>query len=138
METLRLADLDAETVAQEDDEGAHWLAAFPFTPGAPGETTAPSDDYTVVYNELDPGARIGSHRDGVDELVYVIEGELAATVDGETATAAAGDLAVVPADAPHAVENVGDGTAKLLGFFASGDFESSFESEPTVLDGDRE
>jgi len=133
METLRLADLDAETVAQEDDEGAHWLAAFPFTPGAPGETTAPSDDYTVVYNELDPGARIGSHRDGVDELVYVIEGEIAATVDGETATAAAGDLAVVPADTPHAVENVGGGTAKLLGFFADGEVDSSFESDPVVL-----
>jgi len=134
METLRLADLDTDEVTQAGDDRARWLAAFPFTPGAPGETTAPGDDYTVVYNELDPGARIGTHRDGVDELVYVIEGELAATVDDETATAAAGDLAVVPADAPHSVENVGDGPARLIGFFASGDVESSFESEPTVAD----
>jgi quercetin dioxygenase-like cupin family protein len=91
-------------------------------------------DYTVVYNELDPGTKIGTHRDSVDELVYVIAGTVEATVEGETTATATGELVVAPADVPHSVRNTGGETARLLGFFPSGDVESTFETEPAPYD----
>jgi quercetin dioxygenase-like cupin family protein len=134
MDPLRLESLALEAVEQEGIDGARWLGTFPFSADRPGETVADATDYTVVYNELEPGAKIGTHQDGVDELVYVIDGTVETTVGDETTTAATGELAVVPADVPHSVRNTGTETARLLGFFASGDVESTFETEPVPCD----
>jgi quercetin dioxygenase-like cupin family protein len=133
METVRLADLELDAVEQSGD--ARWLASFPFSPDRPGETATESTDYTVVYNELDPGTEIGRHTDAVDELVVVLAGTVVATVDGETATVEADSLAVVPAETPHSVRNVGSETARLLGVFCTVPLSSTFETDPVVVDG---
>lgn len=133
METIRFAELELDEVEQ-DSPKAHWLAGFPFSPDRPGETAMESTEYTVVYNELDPGARIGQHRDAVDELLIVLAGTVEAIVGAETATVDAGTLTVIPADADHSVRNVGSETAHMVGLFGAAPVESTFGSEPTLTD----
>jgi quercetin dioxygenase-like cupin family protein len=133
MNVVRFEELALDTVEQE--AGARWRAAFPFSPDRPGETTGDAADCTVVYNELDPGSRIGRHRDGSEELLFVLSGTVEASVDGTTATVDAGSLAVIPAGEPHAVTNVGSTPARLIGVFGSTTVDSAFESDPTVVDG---
>lgn len=134
MDLVRFADLDLDAVTQADDPDTEWLAGFPFSPDRPGETTTESDDYTVVYNELDPGKRIGRHTDAVDELLFVLAGTVAASVGDERATADAGTLAVIPAETPHSVENVGEDTARLVGVFPTAPVDSAFETEPELAE----
>lgn len=134
MNVVRFEELALDTVEQ-DAEDARWRAAFPFSPARPGETTGDAADCTVVYNELDPGSRIGRHRDGSEELLFVLSGTVEANVDGATATVDAGSLAVLPAGEPHAVANVGSTPARLVGVFGSTTVDSAFESDPTVVDG---
>jgi len=135
METIRFDALELDAVEQ-DDPNAHWLAGFPFSPDRPGETTMESDDYTVVYNELDPGARIGKHCDAVDEILIVLAGTVEAVVGPETATVEAGTLTVIPADTDHVVRNVGSETAQMVGLFGAAPVDSTFDSEPTLADED--
>ena len=121
MNLVRFADLDLDAVTQPDDPDAEWLASFPFSPDRPGETTAEADDYTVVYNELAPGKRIGRHTDAVDELFFVLAGTVEASVGEET---------------PHHVTNVGDDTARMVGVFPAAPVDSEFETEPEPADED--
>ncbi len=72
MKHLTLSETDLDAVEQPEIDGARWLSAFPFTPDRSGETLSTADNYTVVYNEMEPGTHIGTHQDGVDEIVYVI------------------------------------------------------------------
>jgi quercetin dioxygenase-like cupin family protein len=134
MNLVRFADLDLDAVTQPDDSDAEWLASFPFSPDRPGETTGQADDYTVVYNELDPGKRIGRHTDAVDELFFVLAGTVETTVGEETATVESGTLAVIPAETPHHVTNVGDDAARMVGVFPTAPVESAFETEPEPAD----
>lgn len=134
MDIVRFADLDLDAVRQADDPDAEWLASFPFSPDRPGETTTEADGYTVVYNELAPGKRIGRHTDGVDELLFVLAGTVEASVGDETATAAGGTLAVIPAETPHHVTNVGEDTARMVGVFPTAPVDSQFETDPELVD----
>jgi quercetin dioxygenase-like cupin family protein len=131
MQTIRFADLQLDAVEQDADD-AEWLAGFPFSPDRPGETRMEASDYTVVFNELAPGKRIGSHTDAADELLFVLDGQVTATVDGETATVEAGSLAVIPAETPHSVHNDGSAVARMVGVFGMAPLSSTFESEPRV------
>jgi len=130
METIRFEALELDAVEQ-NDPNAQWLAGFPFSPDRPGETTMESTEYTVVYNELDPSARIGKHCDAVDELLIVLAGTVEAVVGSETATVDAGTLTVIPADTEHSVRNVGSKMARMVGLFGAAPVDSTFDSEPT-------
>jgi hypothetical protein len=54
------------------------------------------------------------HRHDVDEPFTGLEGTTAVTARGETVVAGAGETVNVPADAPHAFRNPGDGPARRL------------------------
>jgi quercetin dioxygenase-like cupin family protein len=118
-------DLDA-VEGFSPDQGVH--VAFPHhsAAGAAGSAT--------VWINLDPQAAVAEHRDSAEELLLVIEGEIEATVDGETARLQERQFAVVPAMAPHALRNVGAGTARVLGFFAGSTVVSTF-TDPLGPDG---
>jgi quercetin dioxygenase-like cupin family protein len=86
----------------------------------------------VVYFELEPGAVLPVHTDSGEELLLVLEGVAEATIGDETGTVRAGDVAVVPALAPHGLRNVGDVPVRVVGFFASSTVVSLFpEGAPT-------
>jgi quercetin dioxygenase-like cupin family protein len=81
----------------------------------------------VVYFEIEPGCRLGSHTDSAEETLVILEGEAEATVGDEQGRVSAGDMTVVPAMAPHALRNVGDETVRVVGFFSSNVVASVFD-----------
>ncbi len=84
----------------------------------------------AVYFELEPGSVLESHTDSAEELLYLVEGSVEATVGDEVAALEQGGLAVVPANVPHGVRNTGDRVARIIGFFAAGTILSIFAEPP--------
>jgi quercetin dioxygenase-like cupin family protein len=95
--------------------------AFPFHSGTGTASTA------AVLFELEPGDALATHTDSPEEILLVLEGEGEAHVGDERALVRAGQLAIVPAMAPHGIRNVGDTTLRVLGFFSSSTVVSTFE-----------
>jgi len=53
-----------------------------------------------------------------DQLLYLVDGELAAEIGGERLHLKAGQLALVPAGTPHRFINVADRPARTLNIYA--------------------
>jgi quercetin dioxygenase-like cupin family protein len=107
-EIMQVVDLnDVETF--EVDE--RLSVAFPVSSATGTAATA------TVWMEIAPGGEVGEHTDTAEELLYIVRGEVEASVGDETGIVRAGDLVVVPALAPHSFRNRGDGDARILGFF---------------------
>jgi quercetin dioxygenase-like cupin family protein len=87
--------------------------AFPIHSAAGSASTA------AVWMVLDPDGALPEHTDSAEELLLVLEGSVEATVGDESAVLGEGQLAVVPALVPHGLRNVGNGRARVLGFFSS-------------------
>jgi quercetin dioxygenase-like cupin family protein len=71
----------------------------------------------VIQNRVDiaPEAPPIRHWHPGEEIIYVLEGTLEYEIDGQSPTrASAGEALMVPAEAVHAVRNVGDGNATEL------------------------
>jgi quercetin dioxygenase-like cupin family protein len=103
-----------------DPQNARLRVDFPLSNLVGTETTA------VVYFEIEPGDYLPSHTDSAEEILYIVQGTARATVGDEQGIVRAGDLALVPAMIPHGVENVGDDTVKVVGFFSAGHVVSNF------------
>jgi quercetin dioxygenase-like cupin family protein len=99
--------------AELPDRGPGLRAAFPISSA---EGTAA---LAIVWMELDPGGMLSEHTDSAEELLFVVEGEVEASVGSEQGTLGAGEAAVVPALVPHGLRNVSGKTARVLGVFAS-------------------
>jgi quercetin dioxygenase-like cupin family protein len=95
---------------------------FPISGATGAEHTA------VVYFEVAPGERLGTHTDSAEEILYIVAGEGEAEVGDERGRVRAGDLAVVPAMVPHGIVNTGDEPLKVVGFFCESEITSTFEA----------
>jgi quercetin dioxygenase-like cupin family protein len=104
--------------------------AFPFHSAVGTASTA-----AVVF-ELEPGAGLATHTDSAEEVLLVLAGEGEAEVGDQRGGLTAGQLAIVPAMAPHAIRNVGETTLRVLGFFSSSTVVSTFD-EPAGPDGEQ-
>lgn len=82
---------------------------------------------SVVYFELEPGFELGNHTDSAEEIVYIVEGTVEATIGEEKEQISQGELGVVPVMKPHNFRNVGSTSAKVIGFFSSPNIVSTFE-----------
>ena len=81
-----------------------------------------------VYFELEPGKELGAHTDSAEEIVYVIDGTVEATLgNNEKDNLSAGEFGVVPVMERHNFRNIGTNTAKVVGFFSSPNVVSTFE-----------
>jgi quercetin dioxygenase-like cupin family protein len=107
--------------AQLQDYVPGLRAGFPLHSAAGTASTA-----TVLF-ELDPGGALPAHRDSAEELLLVLQGEADATIGRETARLATGEIAVVPAMELHGVNNVGETTLRILGFFSSSTVIATFD-----------
>jgi quercetin dioxygenase-like cupin family protein len=114
----------------EDDPTMRVRSNFPFHVGSGTKNTA------VVYFELEPGHRLGTHTDSAEEVLLILQGEVEAMVGDESGRVSAGDLALVPAMVPHALRNVGDETVRVVGFFSSNVVASTFD-QPMMPLGQR-
>ncbi len=83
----------------------------------------------AVYFELEPGKELGSHTDSAEEIVYVVDGTIEATIgnNNEKDRLSRGELGVVPVMERHNFLNAGTNTAKVIGFFSSPNVVSTFE-----------
>ncbi len=59
---------------------------------------------TVTLFAFDAGQTLSEHTAPYDALVVMVEGEADITVSGNTVRANAGDLVVMPANEPHALD----------------------------------
>ena len=60
-----------------------------------------SSSTAVVRTAIEPGHRLGTHRDSVEEVILILEGQAEVSLGDEVAHLSAGELAVVPAMVPH-------------------------------------
>jgi quercetin dioxygenase-like cupin family protein len=82
----------------------------------------------AVYFELEPGKELGTHTDSAEEIVYIVDGMVEATIGNNGKDSlSAGELGVVPVMERHNFRNVGTNTAKVIGFFSSPNVVSTFE-----------
>jgi quercetin dioxygenase-like cupin family protein len=122
MLTASTTDLELNEIWLENDPRKRVRVAFPISALTGAEATA------VVYFEVAPGDRLGTHTDSAEEILYIVAGEGEAEVGDERAPVRAGDLAVVPAMAPHGIVNTGDEPLKVVGFFRESEITSEFEA----------
>jgi quercetin dioxygenase-like cupin family protein len=119
--TARLSVQDSPEVWWEADPMVRVRADFPLSAEKGSTRTA------VVYFELEPGCKLGRHTDSAEEVLLILQGKAEVTVGTETGQVSAGKLVVVPEMVPHSIHNVGDTTAKIVGFFPSGHIVSAFD-----------
>ncbi len=86
---------------------------FPFFVGTGTKSTS------VVYFEIEPGHRLGTHTDSAEEILLILEGEAEVSLGDEQGRLSAGEMALVPAMVPHGLRNAGDETLRVVGFFSS-------------------
>ena len=120
--TTAVLDLsDSPELWGETNPDVRVRAAFPLNGSLGTERTA------MVYFELAPGCALGTHTDSAEEVLLVLEGTVEVTVGEAAEVASAGTLALVPEMAPHNVRNVGDGPARVVGFFPSDHVTATFD-----------
>src|ERR671920_187863 len=126
----RIEDLELLEVWYEDDPTMRIKVNFPFFLGTGTKNTA------VVYFEIEPGHRLGTHTDSAEEILLVLDGTAEVSLGDEQGQVSAGEMAVVPAMVPHGLRNVGDETARFVGFFSSNVVVSTFD-QPMMPFGQR-
>lgn len=114
-------DLELTRFHSDDDATREASAAWPVHRDRGAASTA------VVYFELAPGKRLGTHTDSAEEVLVVLEGEIEVVVGDERGTVAAGGIAVVPAMVPHDVICAGERRARVAGVFPANTIVSAFE-----------
>ncbi|MBX3060499.1 MAG: cupin domain-containing protein [Anaerolineae bacterium] len=121
MISVNLNNLSLTEFWGENRPEIHNRSTFPLL-GAMG-----TENSATVYFELDPGDVLGWHTDSVEELLLILAGTVEVFVGEEKGQLVQGDLALVPTMAPHNVRNVGQETARVLGFFGSNNFVATFD-----------
>ena len=122
MLTASTPELELNEVWQDDDPRKRVRVTFPINRSSGAEHTA------VVYFEVAPGDRLGTHTDSAEEILYIVAGEGEAEVGDERGRVRAGDLAVIPEMVPHGIVNTGDEPLKVVGFFCESEITSTFEA----------
>lgn len=130
MIAVQLAERELLAVSSETDETRRIRFDFPISSLDGAASTA------VVYFELEPGEHTGVHTDSAEETLVILSGRVEATVGDERGELAAGGLGLVPALVPHDVRNVGEETARIVGFFSSSTVVSVFD-DPLLPVGKR-
>lgn len=87
----------------------------------PGITFRPSVGRNLLVNlvRMEPGARAARHNHDEEQASYVLEGLIEIEVSGERRRVVAGELVIIPSNAPHEVWiPEGTGAATVLDVFA--------------------
>ncbi len=108
---LNELELHRGTVDGHPDVEAHF--AFPMFWATGNASTA------VLCVELEPGKSGPRHIDMPEEILLVERGDVEIEVGDERGVFRAGGIVLVPAMVPHALRNVGETRARIVGFFSS-------------------
>jgi quercetin dioxygenase-like cupin family protein len=126
----RIEELELMEVWYEDDPTMRVKVNFPFFLGTGTKNTA------VVYFEIEPGYRLGTHTDSAEEILLILEGEAEVNLGDEQGRLSAEEMALVPAMVPHSLRNVGNERMRVAGFFSSNVLVSTFD-QPMMPFGQR-
>ncbi len=121
MHTADLNNLDMFEGWYADDPAMRVKASYPFYAGTGNESSA------VVYFEIEPGRYLGTHTDSAEEIVLILSGTVEASLGDATGQLSAGQAVLIPEMVPHGVRNIGDETARCVGFFSAAIVESTFD-----------
>lgn len=121
MITVDLNNLELTELRGKDHPTMHNRSTFPL--GGPLGT----ENSAMVYFELDPGDTLGRHTDSVEEVIFLISGTVEAEVGDEVGELSQGQVAVVPAMVPHDFRNIGQETARVIGFFGAPSWVATFD-----------
>lgn len=128
MITAKIDELALLEAGYENDPTMRGKVNFPFTAATGTKNTA------VVYFEIEPGHRLGTHTDSAEEIILILGGTAAVSVGDEQGQVSAGEMALVPAMVPHSLRNVGEETLRVVGFFSSSTVMSTFDQPIVPLD----
>jgi quercetin dioxygenase-like cupin family protein len=92
------------------------------------------DSLFVAESEMEAGASIPLHTHPVEEAWVVTEGQLVLRLGDQTVVVPAGNVARVPPEVPHAVQNQGSAVARAL-TAAPWDRASFHSAATTYLEG---
>jgi quercetin dioxygenase-like cupin family protein len=81
---------------------------------------------SLILDHSEPGHGPRLHRHPYDETWVVQEGNLTFQVGEDRQEAAAGDVVIVPADAPHKFTNDGPGRSNMVCIHASPTFQTEW------------
>jgi len=129
MHTVRLSELELAEAGYENDPTMRARENFPFSAATGTKNTA------VVYFEVEPGHRLGTHTDSAEEIILLLGGEAEVSVGEDRGRISAGEMALVAAMVPHSLRNVGNETLRVVGFFSSSTVMSTFD-QPIVPMGE--
>lgn len=121
MITVDLNNLELTELWGKDQPNIHNRSTFPL--GGPLGT----ENSAMVYFELDPGDSLGRHTDSVEEVLIILEGNVEVSVGEEKGELSRAEAAVVPTMVPHDLRNIGDETARVIGFFGAPSWVASFD-----------
>jgi quercetin dioxygenase-like cupin family protein len=124
----RIDQLELVEVWYENDPTMRLKVNFPFFLGTGTRSTA------VVYFEVEPGHRLGTHTDSAEEILLILAGEAEVSLGDERGRLSAGEMALVPAMVPHGLRNAGDETVRVVGFFSSNVVVSTFDQPMMPFD----
>jgi len=110
MISAKLNELELLDGWYESDPTMRVKVNFPFSLGTGNRNTA------VVYFELEPGHRLGTHTDSAEEILLILEGTAEVSLGDEEDRLSAGEMALVPAMVPHGLRNVSEETVRVVGF----------------------
>jgi quercetin dioxygenase-like cupin family protein len=121
MHTVDLNNLEMLEAWYEDDAAMRITFNFPFYAATGNQSSS------VVYFEIEPGRYLGTHTDSAEEIVLILSGTVEASLGDETGQLSAGQAVLIPAMVSHGVRNIGNETARCVGFFADAIVESTFD-----------
>ena len=121
MHTANLNTLDLLEAWYENDPQMRVKANPPFSKATGNVSSA------IMYFEIEPGHRLGTHTDSAEEIVLLLSGTVEASLGDERGTLAAGEAVLIPTMIPHGIRNVGTETARCVGFFSSATLVSTFD-----------
>ncbi len=121
MYTADLNKLEMIEAWYEEDPAMRITFKFPFYAATGNESSS------VVYFEIEPGHYLGTHTDSAEEIVLILSGTVEASLGDATGQLSAGQAVLIPEMVPHGVRNIGDETARCVGFFSAAIVESTFD-----------
>ncbi|ELY60990.1 cupin domain-containing protein [Natronococcus jeotgali] len=127
VQPVELYRFEGTDVWQEGDENARIRGYFPLSPGTPNAGEVAGEEVTIVCLEIEPGNYLPTHRDSNEELLVVVDGTVEASVGEERVELSSGQCAIVPEMEPHGIRNVGDATARVIGFFPNDELTATFD-----------
>lgn len=126
----KISELELMEVWYEDDPTMRLKVNDTFNVETGNKSTA------VIYFEIEPGHRLGTHTDSAEEILLILGGTAEVSLGDERGRLSEGEMALVPAMVPHGLRNVGDETVRVVGFFSSNVVMSTFD-QPMMPFGQR-